>query len=291
MYRLYEELLVICRISQFLILFVCFVCISMLQTFRNEFLQHIEAISDQVQQYEDECLQKLGRQMIPVERLTENAITNMRRMQKNISAKSVAENDPCFRDCLLVELVRWFKEEFFTWINTMPCKVCGIEKDQPKYTFVDNGVRVEAFECCSKLTKFYRYNDIVQLLQTRKGERIIGERSFLKIINCFSFEGRCGEFANCFTFLCRCLGYDARFVLATFDHVWTEVYSINRNKWIHVDPSDNVVDAPLIYEYGWKRTIDYIIAYSRDDVQDVTWRYSSHHEMVDIRGECVIKYR
>lgn len=220
----------------------------------------METISDQVQQYEDDQLQQVGRSMIPLSRLMENALNNMRRMQKCISNKSLTENDPCFRDFLLVELTRWFQEEFFTWVNTMPCKVCGVEKDHPKYTYVDGGVRVEAFECCSTQTRFYRYNDVVQLLQTRRG--------------------RCGEYANCFTFLCRCLGYDARFVLATFDHVWTEVYSIDKKKWLHIDPSDNVVDAPLIYEHGWKRSIDYIIAYSREEVQDVTWRYSSQHDVV-----------
>lgn len=60
--------------------------------------------------------------------------------------------------------------------------------------------------CCNTQTKFYRYNDVAQLLLTRKG--------------------RCGEYANCFTFLCRCLGYEARLVQATFDHVWTEVIRI-----------------------------------------------------------------
>lgn len=37
-----------------------------------------------------------------------------------------------------------------------------------------------------------------------------------------------------------------------------------------------------MYEHGWKRDINYIIAYSRDDVQDVTWRYSSNHNQVFI---------
>lgn len=114
-------------------------------------------------------------------------------------------------------------------------------------------------------------------------------------------KGRCGEYANCFTFLCRCLGYEARLVLATFDHVWTEVcllrlllqqplfsfltfralqwqvWSDAQNRWIHIDPSDNVIDAPLMYQHGWKRKVDYIIAYSHEDIQDVTWRYTNNH--------------
>lgn len=86
-------------------------------------------------------------------------------------------------------------------------------------------------------------------------------------------QGRCGEYANCFTFLCRCLGYDARYIYATFDHVWTEIYSPFQKRWIHVDPSDAVVDSPLMYQHGWKRPVDYVLAFSQYDVSDVTRRY------------------
>lgn len=92
--------------------------------------------------------------------------------------------------------------------------------------------------------------------------------------------GRCGEWANCFTFLCRALGYEARFVFSTGDHVWTEVYSDRKRRWIHVDPCENAIDSPLMYEHGWKKDISYVFAFSRDDVQDVTWRYSSQHQRV-----------
>lgn len=61
-----------------------------------------------------------------------------------------------------------------------------------------------------------------------------------------------------------------------------KVYSVAQKKWIHVDPSDNIIDAPLIYEHGWKRDIDFIIAYSKDDIQDVTWRYVTNFEKVPI---------
>lgn len=157
--------------------------------------------SDQVQQYEDERLQHYGRKVIPLATLTENAMNGMRRQQKE-QGRNASIKDPCFKDWLLVELAKWFNEKFFTWVDALPCKICGNTADRARSTYVENGVRVEVSSCCNTPTKFHRYNDVVQLLQTRRG--------------------RCGEYANCFTFLCRCLDYDARLVLANFDHVWTE---------------------------------------------------------------------
>ncbi|XP_055304059.1 peptide-N(4)-(N-acetyl-beta-glucosaminyl)asparagine amidase [Sitodiplosis mosellana] len=228
--------------------------------FQNAFLQNLEFRSDEVMQYEDDRLQYYGRRMIPIRTLTENTIKNMRAVQKEQYKQPLNKEikDPSFDDWLLVELTKWFNESFFEWVNTLPCKVCGQDDARTKGSQVENDTRVEVLYCCNTQTKFYRYNDVAQLLLTRKG--------------------RCGEYANCFTFLCRCLGYEARLVQATFDHVWTEVFSEAQNRWIHIDPSDNVVDAPLMYQHGWKRKVDYIIAFSHEDIQDVTWRYASNHE-------------
>lgn len=133
---------------------------------------------------------------------------------------------------------------------------------------------------CNTLTEFPRYNDIAKLLVTR--------------------SGRCGEFANCFTFLCRCLGFDARYVYSTSDHVWTEVYNHSKKRFVHIDPSENVFDSPLMYEAGWKRKLEYVVGFSHDDIQDISWRYSSNHEALKSRRnvcgekeliECLIKLR
>ncbi|XP_017110557.1 peptide-N(4)-(N-acetyl-beta-glucosaminyl)asparagine amidase isoform X2 [Drosophila elegans] len=226
----------------------------------NNFLQSLELYSDAVMQYEDMLLLATGRALIPVDELTDRASEKLIEMQERIAAGECQEKEPCVRDLLLVELVNWFNTQFFQWVNNIPCRVCGSEESKLRRTQREGDVRVEVTVCCGQESKFYRYNDISQLLVSRKG--------------------RCGEYANCFTFLCRCLDYDARIVHSHFDHVWTEVYSESQMRWLHVDPSDNVVDSPLMYQHGWKRHIDYVLAYSRDDIQDVTWRYTNDHQRI-----------
>ncbi|XP_055701462.1 peptide-N(4)-(N-acetyl-beta-glucosaminyl)asparagine amidase isoform X2 [Phlebotomus papatasi] len=233
----------------------------------NQFLRELENRANLVMSYEDEDLQEFGRQCIPLEKLKLQTQEKLRQIQKAIKSNSWKEPEPNYLDLFLVEFTEWFNTSFFTWINQIPCKVCGQQNKGRPSMALENGLRVEELLCCATVTRFVRYEDVATLLTTRMG--------------------RCGEYANCFTFLCRCLGYEARYVAATFDHVWTEVYSVTQKRWIHVDPSDNVVDAPLMYQHGWKRNVDYIIAHSKDDVQDVTWRYcNDHSQLLKRRKRC-----
>ncbi|CAJ1407121.1 unnamed protein product [Effrenium voratum] len=164
-------------------------------------------------------------------------------------------------------MLRWYKHEFFTWTNAPRCDFCrstdtktigGTEPTPEEQHFLAFKVEVAKCNACGQQTRFPRYNDPAKLLETR--------------------TGRCGEWANCFTLLCRALGYEARHVHDWTDHVWTEVFSDSEQRWIHLDSCEAAFDSPLMYEKGWGKKLTYCIGFARDHVTDVTRRYTQKFE-------------
>ena len=84
-------------------------------------------------------------------------------------------------------------------------------------------------------------------------------------------------------FACRALNFDTRHVLDLTDHVWVEIWSEAEKRWLHADPCEDTCDKPLVYEVGWGKKLTYVIATSKDEIQDVTWRYSADHEALKKR--------
>ena len=179
------------------------------------------------------------------------------------------------QDLLLLELLEWFKTEFFTWTNSPDCPACGtvtvfVENSSPtELEALHSADRVEVFRCpkegCGRRVRFPRFNNPAVLLDSR--------------------TGRCGEWANCFGLICRAIGYETRYVFDFTDHVWVEVFSAGmkpKNRWLHCDPCENKCDNPLLYEAGWGKKLTFVIAASIDDVQDVTWRYTHSKNLKEV---------
>ncbi|XP_039273404.2 peptide-N(4)-(N-acetyl-beta-glucosaminyl)asparagine amidase-like [Styela clava] len=211
--------------------------------------------------YENPALQEKARFIIPMETLVQKAQSRLAANPTFVISQIHKKME--YDDCLLLELLDWFKNQFFTWTDAPSCPTCFNGKSvsigmlSPTSEEKRWGAgRVEGYRCtqCNDTLRFPRYNHPEKLLETR--------------------TGRCGEWANCFTLLCRSLSFDARHVLDWTDHVWTEVYSKAAGRWLHCDPCENECDKPLLYEKGWGKKLSIIVAASCDEIVDVTWRYT-----------------
>lgn len=170
------------------------------------------------------------------------------------------------------ELLHWFKNDYFKWVDAPKCWSCdtetkcvGFEPPQESEKKYDAS-RTEIFVCtsnCGAITRFPRYNDPGKLLDTRRG--------------------RCGEWANAFFLLAKACGLTVRAVYDWTDHVWTEIYCNEEKRWVHADSCEDCLDEPLLYESGWKKKLTYCVAVSRDCVMDVTRRYTKKYEEVRSR--------
>ncbi|PON73862.1 Transglutaminase-like [Parasponia andersonii] len=232
----------------------------------GQFEQRVRPYVDQVRLYEDPVRQEAARKTVPVEELEEKALVSLAK-EGNFSP-SKAEQDHAF----LLQLLFWFKQSF-RWVHQPSCDGCGNQTtSQGMGVALPSEIRfrvsrVEIYRCdfCPTITRFPRYSDPLKLVETRRG--------------------RCGEWANCFTLYCRAFGFESRLIIDFTDHVWTECFSSFLGRWMHLDPCEGVYDKPLLYEKGWNKKLNYVIAIAKDGVCDVTKRYTRKwHEVLSRRN-------
>jgi transglutaminase-like putative cysteine protease len=85
-------------------------------------------------------------------------------------------------------------------------------------------------------------------------------------------KGRCGEFSILYNALSVAFGYRARLIVDIYgDHVWAEVFL--NGSWVHVDPTEKIVDDPLMYQRDWHKEVKLVCAFEGSLVLDVTKNY------------------
>lgn len=166
-------------------------------------------------------------------------------------------------DQKLTDVTRWFKEDFLKFIKSeLPCDFCDQKCVKQKSSIppslsdrLGGASNVEFFKCsnCGAGKRFPRYNYVEPIILSKKG--------------------RCGEFVTAFTSILYALGFDVRATHDTTDHTWVEVWSDSKQRYVAVDPCENTIDAPFMYENGWGKKLEYVIAVGEFSVVDVTRKY------------------
>lgn len=177
------------------------------------YVRRVRGYQEAVAEYGDARLQERARAVAPLKKLRAEAAAALgaaKEEEEEGEGKAGGEGKGCRDAALARALLAWFKNDFFTWVDALPCWSCGgegrvvghVEPTPAERKYRASVVELHACVKCGSSVRFGRFNDPTKLLETRKG--------------------RCGEWAQAFTLLAIAAGLEARVCHDSTDHVWTE---------------------------------------------------------------------
>jgi peptide-N4-(N-acetyl-beta-glucosaminyl)asparagine amidase len=195
----------------------------------------------------------------------------------------------------IMPLLKWFKNDFMKWTpKDRVCEIC-INRSDSHSDVNDSGIgcesvaiatpimqvkriiigdswkmrKVEVFVCsiCKCEYAFPRYGEILKIVENK--------------------TGRCSEWSMLFGAILSSLGIKTRIVHDFLDHCWNEAMltssSSEDRQWVHVDSTLDYpisLNHPHYYEENWRKEYRYVLAFTADNIEDVTKTYTQKWETV-----------
>ena len=75
--------------------------------------------------YEDPAALEAARRVVPLDKLRSKA----KEVLEEIKKEDATASDKMLTDLLLLELLRWFKKDFFTWFDAPECDKCRVKAE------------------------------------------------------------------------------------------------------------------------------------------------------------------
>ncbi|CAK7894189.1 peptide-N(4)-(N-acetyl-beta-glucosaminyl)asparagine amidase [[Candida] anglica] len=239
--------------------------LSNLSTRDKRFLQNIAGHTNVTYRYQDPNDIDIALETIDLERIYGGVESREKKL------KPIVNPDLAYEDYVVLELLDYFKNDFFKWVNKPKCHICSQDGDNIISTGVsappshnpDEVSRIENYRCttCNVNVDFARLNSPTALLRTR--------------------SGRCGEWVNCFMLLLQALlGADQqiRYVWNYEDHVWCEYYSAALERWVHLDPCEGAFDESALYCENWGKSMSWVFGFGLGYMVDLSAKYITKPE-------------
>lgn len=109
----------------------------------NSYLERLHRHSSLVLQYESEELKQKVLRLVPLKDISDRAQTRMRLIQKQALKAGQTVNEASLQETIFItELMAWFKNDFFQWVNSPKCDLCDADSQFVEMSTDPNELRL-----------------------------------------------------------------------------------------------------------------------------------------------------